>query len=359
MDAPDERPGGATDAAPGSLVLGAVLTLTDQLRTLGADASATEDVAGDAPSPDTPDADRLRHLAIGLTLASRDRAVEASQLVGTVMDTVRPTVDRLTRIGPLGSLRRRAERQLEGLVQRGEVEERRSRERVELTFGATIHAVTASSMVDDVVNDVVGRALDPILATALPRVLDDLGDQPELLVPLVESIVGAVLQPILQQAIPQVMDQMEGQPELLLPLVEAIVNEALEPILQDAMPKVLAMLNEDPDAIRSLVRDQSTGIAVEMTDTVRVRAATADERIDRIVRRVLRRAQPELEIVVPSRPALPAAPIAGEVIDVQSVVPSTGLPRVVGGGDDPDVDPGPPRRDDGDEVDGSSRSAAS
>ncbi len=312
------EPAAADDApAAGSLVLGALLTVIDQLETIGTDAGSADPSRSAASGGN--DTARLRHLAIGLTLATRDRAVEATQVVSTVVDTVGPSVDRLTRLGPLGSLRRRAERELHGLARRGELEEQRSRERVEVTFGATIHAVSGSAMVDDVVNDVVGRALDPILATALPKVLGDLGDQPELMVPLVESIVGEVLQPILQKAIPQVMDQMEGQPELLLPLVEAIVNEALEPILQDAMPKVLAMLNEDPDAIRSLVRDQSTGIAVEMTDTVRVRAATADERIDRIVRRVLRRSAPELEIVVPQRPALPAVLLADDVLDVETV----------------------------------------
>src|SRR5690606_18096874 len=93
------------------------------------------------------------------------------------------------------------------------------------------------------------------------------------------------------------------------PLVMGIVDEALEPLLQQALPRVIDVLNEDPDAIRSLVRDQSTGIAVEMTETVRFKAADADDRIDRIVRRVLRRKPPAvtpLEPPQPTRPALPA-----------------------------------------------------
>jgi hypothetical protein len=68
--------------------------------------------------------------------------------------------------------------------------------------------------------------------------------------------------------------------------VEAIIAEALEPILRQALPTVVEVLNEDPDTIRSLVRDQSTGIAGEMTDTVRARAASADDHLDRIVRRL-------------------------------------------------------------------------
>jgi hypothetical protein len=145
-------------------------------------------------------------------------------------------------------------------------------------------------------------------------VLGELSDEPDLILPLVQSIVGRALQPILDQALPQVLDQISAEPELLMPLVEAIVDEALEPILRDALPKVMVVLNEDPDAIRSLVRDQSTGIAGEMTETVRVRAADADERIDRIVRRVLRRPAPKaLKVATrdhPQFPVLAAAPPA-------------------------------------------------
>jgi hypothetical protein len=87
------------------------------------------------------------------------------------------------------------------------------------------------------------------------------------------------------------------------------VDEALEPLLQQALPRVIDVLNEDPDAIRSLVRDQSTGIAVEMTETVRFKAADADDRIDRIVRRVLRRKP----LAVPGPIATPGPIAAGPI----------------------------------------------
>jgi hypothetical protein len=104
-----------------------------------------------------------------------------------------------------------------------------------------------------------------------------------------------------------------------MPLVMGIVDEALEPLLQEALPRVMVVLNEDPDAIRSLVRDQSTGIAVEMTETVRFKAADADERIDRIVRRVLRR-KPVRVPPEPPRPALSA----GDPATRLEVLPSAG-----------------------------------
>src|SRR5262249_39964596 len=93
--------------------------------------------------------------------------------------------------------------------------------------------------------------------------------------------------------IPKALANLEHDPELLLPLVQAIVAEALEPILRQALPTVVDVLNEDPDTIRALVRDQSTGIAGEMAGPVRVRAASADDHLQRILRRLTSRKPPK------------------------------------------------------------------
>lgn len=154
------------------------------------------------------------------------------------------------------------------------------------------------------VNTIVGQALDPIMQQALPKVLGDIEQQPEMMLPLVTALVGKALDPIMAEALPKVLDDIAQQPEMMLPLVQSLVGEVLQPVLADALPQVIDILNEDPEAIRSLVRDQSTGIAADVAHTVRVRAVGADERIDRIVRRMTRR-KPAGELAPGSKAALP------------------------------------------------------
>ena len=320
-------------------------------RPLGGNGTATADpissdvvvafvAPGTAPDPD------LRHVVIGAATEAGERAADlvlgATQLVGATVSWVAPVTGWAWRAPMLDPVRSRAEATIRRLGERGRFEESIARRQASATFGGVVGAVTASVVIDQVIGDVLDRNLQPILDSALPVALGGLKDQPELLVPLVESIVGQVLhpiletaipsvmgdlqakpemilplvqtivgkalQPILDEALPLVMDDIASQPELLMPLVMGIVDEALEPLLQAALPRVIDVLNEDPDAIRSLVRDQSTGIAVEMTETVRFKAADADDRIDRIVRRVLRRKPATAEPIAPVEPrvALPA-----------------------------------------------------
>jgi hypothetical protein len=319
------------------LALGVSLALGEQLRTLtrspapsagrpGDDQPAARDLGTGAPVEGLD----VGHLLIGLAAVADDRVREATEasarVLGATASAVAPMARWISTAPFVAPITRRVERGLDDLVARGRLEDQVSRQQAGELFTVTIDTVSSSPVIDGVIHDVVGRALqpildqaipqvmgdlqhrpelivplveaivgqvlDPILATAIPQVLGELSDEPELILPLVQSIVSRALQPILDQALPQVLDQISAEPELLMPLVEAIVDEALEPILRDALPKVMVVLNEDPDAIRSLVRDQSTGIAGEMTETVRVRAADADERVDRIVRRILRRPAP-------------------------------------------------------------------
>jgi hypothetical protein len=299
-------------------------------------------VATSGPEVD-PD---LRHVVIGAATEAGERAADlllgATHLVSATVGWVAPVTGWAWRAPMLDPVRTRTEATVRRLAERGRLEEAVARRQAHETFGSVVGAVSASIVIDGVIEDVLGRNLQPILDSALPVALGGLGDRPELLVPLVESIVGQVLhpiletaipsvmgdlqakpelilplvqtivgkalQPILDEALPLVMDDIARQPELLMPLVMGIVDEALEPLLQAALPRVIDVLNEDPDAIRSLVRDQSTGIAVEMTETVRFKAADADDRIDRIVRRVLRRKPATVAPVdpAPTQVALPA-----------------------------------------------------
>ena len=301
----------------------------------------------------------LRHVVIGALTEAGERAVD---LVAATTHTVAGTADRLApltswlwRAPVLDPLRRRADATIERLAERGRLEEDLARRQAHETFGLAVGSVTTSAVIDQVFGVVLDRNLQPILDSALPVALGSLGDKPELLVPLVESIVGQVLtpildtaipsvmgdlqakpemilplvqtivgkalQPILDEALPLVMDDIASQPELLMPLVMGIVDEALEPLLKEALPRVIDVLNEDPDAIRSLMRDQSTGIAVEMTETVRFKAADADNRIDSIVRRVLRRRPTGAPPIDPSLRALPAGAATAQL----EVLPSSAV----------------------------------
>lgn len=307
------------------------------------------------PRPPEPD---LRHVVIGVMTEAGELAVDlvggATHLLGATADRVAPLTSWMWRAPLLDPVRRRTDDTIARLAERGRFEEQIARRQAHETFGLTVGSVSSSAIIDQVIEEVLGRNLQPILDGALPVAIGGLGDRPELLVPLVQSIVGEVLhpiletaipsvmgdlqakpemilplvetivgkalQPILDQALPLVMDDIAGQPELIMPLVMAIVDEALEPLLQAALPRVIDVLNEDPDAIRSLVRDQSTGIAVEMTETVRFKAADADDRIDRIVRRVLRR-KPASGLPSPG-PAVAALPPGDLVTDPAPEEPS-------------------------------------
>lgn len=361
----------SADASPGSrvrrLVLGAGLAIGDHVGAVideaaaraeadagaatGAPAAgaaayapsgpeATTDVAVPTAAPAVVPPSNVRHVVIGAATEAGERATDlvlgATHLLGAAVGRLTPLTAWAWRAPMLDPLRTRTDDTVRRLAERGRLEEAVARRQAHETFGLAVGAVSASVVIDGVIEEVLGRnlqpilegalptaltelqgrpellvplvesivgqVLQPILDSAIPSVMGDLQTRPELIIPLVESIVGKALQPILDQALPLVMDDIARQPELIMPLVMGIVDEALEPLLQEALPRVIAVLNEDPDAIRSLVRDQSTGIAVEMTETVRFKAADADERIDRIVRRVLRRkpvAVPPVELPPP------------------------------------------------------------
>jgi hypothetical protein len=325
---------------------------------------AGDDVVVPFVAPGTPPEPNLRHVVIGAATEAGERTADlvlgASHLAGAAIELVAPVTGWAWRAPMLDPVRARTEATLRRLADRGRSEERLARRQAHETFGVAVGAVTSSVVIDQVIGDVldrnlqpildsalpvalgslgdkpelliplvesiVGQVLDPILETAIPSVMGDLQTKPELILPLVQSIVGKALQPILDEALPLVMDDIASQPELIMPLVMSIVDEALEPLLKEALPRVMDVLNEDPEAIRSLVRDQSTGIAVEMTETVRFKAADADDRIDRIVRRVLRRtptsAPPLAATAQPMQPALPA----GDPRSRLEALPTTTVP---------------------------------
>jgi hypothetical protein len=272
----------------------------DTTGTTGATVPAT--IAGTDPPG-------LRPVVLGALFAAEDRVIDWSGRLSRVAPVAEWMWDR-----PLvRPVRRRVDEGLVGLRSRGTHEEAEARAAASKAFGVTVSTATASPVIDEVVDDVVGRIIDPVLRTALPKAFVALEEQPEQLVPLVEAIVGEVLQPILDSALPTVMDLMKDRPELIVPMIESLVGEIIDPVLQEALPKAIDYLNQDPTVVRDLVRDQSTGIAGELAGTVRLRAVDVDDRIDRIAARLLRRPRTPKEVVAAEPPReLPPAPGTGD-----------------------------------------------
>lgn len=248
--------------------------------------------------PPVRDGRDLTALAIGAVLEVEERAFGAAAGIARAAGRVTPSVAWVWNAPLLGPVRRRVTDELDRLENRGRTEQVLAGAQTAQAGGraldGTIDTVLASARTTAVVEEALGTLLPPVFDAALPEVFDRLGGQPELIVPLVQSIVAEVLGPVLDTALPQVFERLEQDPDALLPVVEGLVGEVIDPVLQLALPKAIDYLNEDPDTIRSLVRDQSVGMVGEMADTVRVRTASADDVVNRVVARVLRRRVAEL-----------------------------------------------------------------
>lgn len=83
-------------------------------------------------------------------------------------------------------------------------------------------------------------------------------------------------------------DRLARDP-LLLRFVGDIIEHLQWRVVDAVLPAVLDRLAAEPDQVRDIVSGQSRGMAVELADTARARAAAGDEAVDRLVARLLRR----------------------------------------------------------------------
>ena len=83
-------------------------------------------------------------------------------------------------------------------------------------------------------------------------------------------------------------DRLARDP-LLLRFVGDIIEHLQWRVVDAVLPAVLDRLAAEPDQVRDIVYGQSRGMAVELADTARARAAAGDEAVDRLVARLLRR----------------------------------------------------------------------
>ena len=120
--------------------------------------------------------------------------------------------------------------------------------------------------------------------------------------PLAEALIERVLQALvrsaaLEQLATHVVTELERSPA-----VDALVDRQVERVLraleksdvvaalvQEQASRYLAHLEEHPERIRGLVQGQSRSAARELADGLRERALAADDAVDVLVRRLLRR----------------------------------------------------------------------
>jgi hypothetical protein len=82
-----------------------------------------------------------------------------------------------------------------------------------------------------------------------------------------------------------VVEEVTGG-DWLVEVINEVIGEVINPIIDTVLPIVINRLNEDPEPIQVLVRDQSLGMAGEITDGVRASAINADSTIERVARRL-------------------------------------------------------------------------
>jgi hypothetical protein len=267
------------------LAVGALGSAVDAAGRVVAGPEAAGDDAATAEGPTTGD------LIVGATLAAQERVLDTTERAARAVGAMTPLARWMGELPLVRPGIDAVNRRVDDLARRGAVERRESQALVSESVDGVIGSAVSSDLLGRTIDEVVADLLPGILEKALPSVLDQLAQQPELLVPMVD----ALLDPILDSALPDVLDKLAGQPELLVPMVNALLG----PILDSALPEVLDKLNEEPEVVRELVLGQSVSIVGEMTGVVRSRGAVADDLVERIARKVTLRKP---------RAALPTAP---------------------------------------------------
>jgi hypothetical protein len=217
----------------------------------------------------------LSDVGLGALALAREVSLNASKLaagaardVAAVAEPVVRQVGALPGVSPLMDAGRSSvESTLEALADAGRVERQL--------------AATEGSMV-------VQRSMDAVVdSPLLPDIIDTLATNPDLLVPVVASILDRLADDpeLVQPLVDGVMTQMAADPDKLL----ALVGQLLDPVVDEALPITLQQLSDDPSAIRTLIWDQSGGLADEMANSFRARTLSADDAIDRVTARLWRR----------------------------------------------------------------------
>jgi len=235
--------------------------------------AAREAIGADDPAGRTADIG-LGSVALAreTTLAAARGAAETGTRVASgAANRLDPVVRRLERLPGLGGLvtagRSGVGSTLDALAEAGRAE----REQASST-GMTAVQRTLGTLGPDTIDlllpVVVDRiAADPdLLAPVVTQVLDRLADEPDAVGPLVDGALA----------------RLAHNPQQIMELIEAII----EPVVAVAIPAALSRLTDDPSQIRSLVWDQSGGLADEMANSFRARLVSADDAVNAVTDRL-------------------------------------------------------------------------
>lgn len=331
---------GETSAGFGRLVLGLGVLAADTVGTL-------------LPEPIAPSTSRLVELGVGSAVGGAERLVGTVRGGLAVAGRAAPWAGWVAGVPLAAPFRRRVDELLDATAARGRMELEASRELAAAVISDGIARAVRSPVVDAVVGETTDVLLPAVIDAVLPVALDRLTADPAALLAVVEGVIG----PILDAALPDVLDRLRHDPtrvlafvEVLLPpileevlplaltrlaeepdqlravvqplapglvddvlpvalgalgrhddavvgLVDELLPVLLPELLEAVLPAALERLADEPEVVRTLVLDQSGGLAGELADTVRSRTVTADDVVERLVRRLtLRkpRARPEL-----------------------------------------------------------------
>ena len=219
-----------------------------------------------------PSSHRLGDIGLGALALAREAsltagrmATDAAREAAAAMEPVVRQAGALPGVTPLVDAGRSGiESTLEALADAGRVERRLADTERSLVVQRSMDAVAGGDLLPDIIDSI---ATNPdLLIPVVAGVLDRLADDPSLVEPLVDGV----------------MTQMAADPDKLL----ALVDKLLDPVVGEALPITLQQLTDDPTAIRSLIWDQSGGIATEMANSFRSRTLSADDAIDRVTARL-------------------------------------------------------------------------
>ncbi len=161
------------------------------------------------------------------------------------------------------------------------------------------------------------QAVAPMVDAVVARTLHSLAHNPAALHSLARVVANDYVAflsrnpELLQGAADSYIKQLEQSPEKLDLLVQSAATRFLGSVERDPEPigvvvrvvgdRYMDHLNDNPDSVQDLLAGQSAGIAVEVVEEVRERTVNLDERVEGLVRRVLRM-KPRTVSKVPASP---------------------------------------------------------
>lgn len=131
---------------------------------------------------------------------------------------------------------------------------------------------------------VVEGATPALVQELLPQILEQL--QPYLERELVPKVVDALVPHLSTTVAPELIDAL--MPKIEAEVAPQLVTSLMPMIRAEVVPQILDDIVDDPK-VRDLIREQSQGMVLDGLERVRRVLAVADDVVEKIARRILRR----------------------------------------------------------------------